>query len=505
MSSIDSHRTSYGTLEDGGQQTARSTSVDLGGNEHFERETRKAVRKIDMMILPVMTAFYLLSFLDRANIGNARVAGLQRDLGMSDHQYSVAVTVLFIPYILSEIPANLLLRKIGPSILLPTLLTVWGIIVTLQGWVSTYAELIVLRALLGAVEGPMAPGIVLYLSGFYTRKELSLRVAIFFSAASLAGAFSGLLAAAIVLMDGLRGKAGWAWIFILEGTFTIVVGLLGFFLVPPSPEKARFLSTKQKELILYRLNKDRPATSPIYSRFSIREVVRSITSPHVLLVATIFYLQGTNASGIALFMPSIINQLGFGANESQLLSVGPYAGGIIVTLLSAFFSDRFNTRAIPIAMIYSLAVAGFAMYLGADDRYVRYGSLFLSVSGVYASTPIIYAWISNNSEPHYRRATSIALGVIATNSGGITSTWLYPSKDAPRFKKAIIINLVFAILVMVVSAINSLILSRANRLKREKRFKILAPYLERGVGESGGGMKAWTELGDRHPDYVYTI
>ncbi|KAK7462345.1 hypothetical protein VKT23_007946 [Stygiomarasmius scandens] len=503
MLASESGRVSYDTFEDHGH-TTRSASVEFIRDEERDEETRKAVRKIDVAILPVMTIFYLLSFLDRANIGNARVAGLQRDLGMSDHQYSVAVTVLFIPYILSEIPANLLLRKIGPSILLPALLTVWGVIVTLQGSVTTYAELVALRVLLGAVEGPMAPGIVLYLSGFYTRKELSLRVAIFFSAASIAGAFSGLLAAAIVNMDGLRGKAGWSWIFIIEGVFTVVIGLLGFFLVPPSPEKARFLSAKQKELIIHRIDKDRPATSTNYS-FTIHEVFRSMSSPHVLLVFIIFYLEGTNASGIALFLPSIINQMGFGANESQLLSVGPYAGGVIVTLLSAFFSDRFNTRAIPIAMIYSLAIAGFALYLGADDKFTRYGSLYLSVSGVYASTPIIYAWLSNNSEPHYRRATSIALGVIATNSGGITSTWLYPSNEAPAFRKAIIINLVFAILVILTSALNALILSRANRLKREKRIELLAPYLEHGSVEPDGGLKAWVELGDKHPDYVYTI
>jgi len=127
--------------------------------------------------------------------------------------------------------------------------------------------------------------------------------------------------------------------------FTVVIGLLGFFIVPPSPEKARFLSAKQKEydissssfdtfnddhfrLIIHRIDKDRPATSTNYS-FTIHEVFRSMSSPHVLLVFLIFYLEGTNASGIALFLPSIINQMGFGANESQLLSVGPYAGGVI--------------------------------------------------------------------------------------------------------------------------------------------------------------------------------
>lgn len=198
------------------------------------------------------------------------MAGLQDDLGLSDHQYQVCITVLYVsvtpypvygcslkllsrlsPYIMAELPSNLLLRKIGPNILMPTILTIWGLITALQGmcdpdheqrnvfWhnvglVSSYAGLVVVRACLGLVEGPMFPGIVLYLSGFYTRKELALRyvvvpkearnipwtssfcsIALFFSAASLSGAFSGLLAAAIENMHGIQGRPGWAWIFIL--------------------------------------------------------------------------------------------------------------------------------------------------------------------------------------------------------------------------------------------------------------------------------------------------
>lgn len=131
--------------------------------------------------------------------------------------------------------------------MMPTILTIWGIMVTLQGLVTSYAGLATVRALLGLVEGPMFPGIVLYLSFFYTREELALRVALFFSTASLSGAFSGLLAAAIENMDGIGGKAGWCWIFILEGLFSILMGLIGFFVVPATPRDSKFLNSEEKE------------------------------------------------------------------------------------------------------------------------------------------------------------------------------------------------------------------------------------------------------------------
>ncbi|KAL0571337.1 hypothetical protein V5O48_010619 [Marasmius crinis-equi] len=468
-----------------------------------EQAEKRAVRRLDFAILPIMTMYYLLSFLDRANIGNARVAGLQKALHMTDHQYQVCVTVLYVPYIFAELPANLVLRKLTPSLVMPTLLTIWGLIVTFQGFITTYPSLVGVRALLGLIEGPMFPGIVLYLSGFYTRRELSMRIAIFFSSASLSGAFSGLLAAAIVNMEGLGGKAGWAWIFILEGIFSVIIGIIGFFVTPSTPGDVKFFVTDEDKVILERrLIRDRPSVAP-NDHFSLKWIFRSLSSPHVLMVFVMFYMVGTTLYGLALFLPSIVNQLGYSPNQSQLLSVGPYAGGFILTLASAYYSDRHQTRAIPIVAISLLAVIGYAMYLTADTKLIRYGSLYLTVPGVYAAAPVIAAWMSNNSEPYYTRATSIAFGFIATNSGGITSTWLFPSKEGPKFTKTTIIDLVFSTLILVFAIVNALYLRRQNRIKEERRAEILAPFLEDGKSEDGAA-RAWTELGDRHPDFKYT-
>ncbi|KAF9025133.1 MFS general substrate transporter [Hymenopellis radicata] len=501
---------------------SRTSSPSAGELSEKERlRERKAVRKLDYAVLPIMTMFYLLSFLDRANIGNARVAGLQKDLGLTDHQYQICVTVLFVPYIFAELPANLLLRKIGPGLLMPTLLTIWGVIVTLQGLVTSYAGLVTVRAVLGLVEGPMFPGIVLFLSGFYTRAELSLRVAVFFSSASLSGAFSGLLAAAIMNMDGVGNKPGWAWIFILEGLFSVCVGIAGFFLVPSTPRDVLFLTEEEKDILVRRLEVDRPSINPA-DHFSFKEVFRSVLSPHVIMVFICFYMIGTTLYGLGLFLPSLVNQLGFSPVKSQLLSVGPFAAGFFVTLISAFFSDRYNARAIPTAMISALAVIGFSMYLRAENKYVAYGSMFFCVPGVYATAPVVSAWMSNNSEPYYRRATSIAVGFIATNSvkpnhkprdasltivfkGGITSTWLYPTKEGPKFTRTTILNLVFSTLIIVGAGLNAVYLTRLNARKQKDRAKILAPYLESGDVKGDGGMRAWMELGDRHPDFRYTI
>jgi len=363
------------------------------------------------------------------------------------------------------------------------------------------------RAFLGLVEGPLYPGIALYLSSFYTRKELSFRFACFLSTASLSGAFSGLLSAAIENMDGIGGKSGWAWIFILEGLFTILVGIIGFFFVPSTPRDSQILTEHQKELIMRRLEKDRPSISSAV-KFSLKEVVRSLGSPHVIMASIMQFMVGTLGYGLAVFLPSIVSQLGFSPNATQLLSVGPFAAGFFVSLTSAFFSDRYASRGITITLISTFAIAGFALFLSAEHKFTTYGSLYLIAIGTSGITPVLSAWLVNNSEPHYRRATSVALGVLAANSGGILSTWSFPTKDGPKFHKTTIMNLLFIILVFLSSLTNRAYLSWRNKVK--KRPGVRAKMLEKYVtaekdGEDNGGLKAWIELGDRHPDFAYTL
>ncbi|KAG6916591.1 hypothetical protein DXG01_006241 [Tephrocybe rancida] len=203
--------------------------------------------KMDIRLMPVLTMLYLLAYLDRTNIGNARIAGLQTDLKLSNVQYSTALTVTLVPYIAAELPVNLILRAAGADRVLPTMLTLWGVVSTLQ--------------------------------------------AMFFSAATLSGAFGGLLAFAIVKMDGIGGKPGWAWLFFLEGIFSTLFGLVSFFLLPRSIETASFLSPSEKERLLARMRHE-GALNDKADDFSWKEIGRAMASPHVLLVITLVFFAG---------------------------------------------------------------------------------------------------------------------------------------------------------------------------------------------------------------------
>jgi predicted MFS family arabinose efflux permease len=309
-------------------------------------------------------------------------------------------------------------------------------------------------------------------------------------------------------MNGIRGKPGWAWIFIVEGLFSIVVGLVGFFVVPSTPCDSKFLTENQKYIIMSRLERDRPPINPV-DKFTFKDIMRSASSPHVIMVFIMFFMVGTTLYGLALFLPSIVNELELSANKTQLLSVGPFVVGFFVTVISACLSDRYESRGITVALVSVLAVVGFAVYLGAEDKFISYGALYLMVPGVYATTPVLAAWMANNSESYYRRATSVAIGFIAANSGGILSVWRFPTSEGPKFRKTTVMNLIFSILVIVISLVNMAYLSFRNKAKKqpEKRAELLDKYMvanERGEYDDGK-LRAWIELGDRHPDFVYTL
>lgn len=228
-----------------GQDIERVLSVDHAAE-------KRLLRKLDLFIIPPIMLLYLLSFLDRVNIGNARLYGLEEDLKMAGSDYQIAVSLLFVTYILSELPSNLVIKKFKPSRWLAFITTSWGIIATLTGVVQSYGGLIACRLFLGAVEGGLFPGCVVYLTLFYTKQELALRVGYLFVSAALAGGLGGLLAYAIGNLDGYDGIRAWRWIMIIEGLPTFVLGISVFWWLADDPETAYYLTRAEKQLGIIR-------------------------------------------------------------------------------------------------------------------------------------------------------------------------------------------------------------------------------------------------------------
>lgn len=190
--------------EDGIDTNSDGTLTAL---EYTEAEEKRVIRKVDWLLLPILTILYLLSFLDRSNIGNARIEGLVTDVGITD--YSTLLAVFFIGYVIAEVPSNLVLKVTSPTVWLPTITVLWGIISVTMGLVHNQQGIYAARFFLGVVEAGLFPGVVYTFSTYYKRKERTARVSFFFSAAAASGAFGGVLAYGLGQIRA-GGKPGWA-------------------------------------------------------------------------------------------------------------------------------------------------------------------------------------------------------------------------------------------------------------------------------------------------------
>ena len=203
----------------------------------------------DLSIYVIYSRHTRLSFLDRTNIGNAKLGTLEEDIGMTKGsiQYNVALAVFFPFYVAAEIPSNIMMKKLRPSVWLTIIMVAWAIVMICMGFISNFSGLLVTRIFLGVAEGGLFPGVAYYITMWYRRHECGFRMALFFSAATAAGAFGGLLARGIMEMDGVGGRRGWSWIFILEGLLTLVVAVTAYWaindyprtFVPPFPPKKK--------------------------------------------------------------------------------------------------------------------------------------------------------------------------------------------------------------------------------------------------------------------------
>lgn len=239
------------------RQEAPELVKDLTPEERLKLE-RALVWKIDLRLLPMIVLMYIMNYLDRNNIAAARLAGLERDLHLSSTQYLTCLSILFVGYVLMQVPSNLFLNKIGkPALYLPSVMIVWGVISAATAAAQTYQGLLAIRFFLGFVEAAYFPGCLYFLSAWYTRKELGFRTAILYSGSLLSGAFSGLVSAGITnSMDGLHGLRAWRWLFIIEGTITIGIAFVAYLILPNFPRTTTWLTESERQLATWRLEED---------------------------------------------------------------------------------------------------------------------------------------------------------------------------------------------------------------------------------------------------------
>ncbi|KAH6909283.1 high-affinity nicotinic acid transporter [Coprinopsis sp. MPI-PUGE-AT-0042] len=404
--------------------------VDIERITFDPARTGRLLRKMDWAIVPFLALLYLLSFLDRSNIGNARLAGLEKDLNMGGLDYNIALAIFFPFYVAAEIPSNIMMKRTSPSLWLCIIMLAWGLTMTLMGLVKNFAGLLAARAVLGLCEGGLFPGVTWYITLWYRRHECGFRMAIFFSAATLAGAFGGLLARGISEMRDIGGLSGWAWIFILEGIVTIIVAFFAKKVIHDSPETATFLTEEERKEVVLRLKLDRTSLADEYSKKYVMDAFKDWKIwVHMVITIGIY----TPLYSISLFLPTIVRNMGYTDADSQLISVPPYVVGCLFTIGGGALADRMKRRGWFMIGFNITAIIGFVMLISTDNPGVQYAGTFFAVSGIYPNVPMGVAWNGNNIGGATKRAVGIAMHVGFGNLGGVIAGFAYRSTDAPRY------------------------------------------------------------------------
>lgn len=459
---------------------------------------RKLVRRLDLVLLPWLCFLYLLAFLDRTNIGNAKIDNMTNDIIMSNLGYSAALMIFFVAYSAFEPVANVLLKRMRPSIFLPLIMVGWGGCMTAMGLVKNWSGLMAARFFLGVFESGLFPGVNYFISCWYRRDEFALRAALFFSFAALAGSFGGLLAAAISTMDGIGGFAGWRWIFILEGALTIVVAIASFWMVQDFPDTAEFLSEADQERVLRRLDRDKQSSAH-HENFKMLYVWQALKDTKTYLAMVVYMGPMMPLYSLSLFLPTIISNLSFTDPsqiiKNQLLSVPPYAVAALVTIVVSVFSDRHRKRGIYNMGLACVGISGFILLVASSNPIVQYLGAFFGAVGIYASIPLTIAWVANNTEGSYKRGIVLGLVIGWGNLNGLVSCNLW--FGAPRFLAGHITVIAYMALFL---GGGSYILCRYLYFQNLDRKQGLLDHRLTGLTKAEIG-----DLGDANPEFLYTL
>ena len=341
-----------------------------------------------------------------------------------------------------------------------------------MGLCHNFSGFVLARLFLGITESGLFPGVVFYLSMWYKRTETHYRVALFFSAASLAGAFGGILAYGIAHMKGIghlygAPMGGWRWIFILEGLITVVVAVGAYFFIYNYPATAEFLSDNERKFIINRL-KDTDANNE--EVFTWDNVYAALKDYKCWFYGLGFHTMSLPLYTLSLFLPSIIKELGYTSAQAQLLTVPPYAIATILTVVVAVLAEKTHKRAPFILGSSSLAIIGYIILISTPKGHPRtsYVGTIFAAAGIYPSTAIVLSWPAANVSGQTKRATATAMTITIGNLGAVLGTQLYRPATSPRW----FLGHGFALAYLVANLLNTsalwFCLNRENKRKVER-------------------------------------
>jgi MFS family permease len=443
-------------------------------------------RKLDTRCA-LFILLYIMNYLDRNNIAAARLKGLQSDLNLSYNQYATCLSILYVGYILMQVPSNMAINLVSrPSLYIAASMLIWGLVSTLSGVVTGFAGMVVIRFFLGFVEATFLPGALLILSKWYTRRELTTRNALLFCGNLISNAFSALVGAGVLSnMQGVLGHAAWRWLFYIEGAATMFIAILAAFILPDLPHNTRGFTEEERYVAQLRMTEDVGVADSDEGQTAFTGLIMALKDPKVYLMMFTLtaYVVGLSFNA---FFPTLTGTLGFGYVPTLLMSAPPWGFACLVSLLNAWHSDRTQDKFWHITAPILLGLVGFIISMSTLNTAARYLALFLQASS-YAGFIVFYSWISSSfPRPPAKRAVAIAMINAFSQLGNVAGSYVW-DLSADGYRKSYgIVTAMFGVTIVGCAVFKMVLVGMNRRLEEEETAS--AAVGEKGEKERGAEM-----------------
>ncbi len=378
----------------------------------------RALAKVRVRLLPFMFVLYVVSYLDRVNVGFAALS-MNRDLGFSAGTYGFGAGIFFLSYFLFEVPSNLIMQRVGARLWIARIMITWGVISAAMLMVHGTGSFYMLRFLLGAAEAGFFPGMILYLTQWFPAEERARAVAQFMTATAIAGVIGSPLSGALMQMHGALGLRGWQWLFLLEGVPAVVLGIAVLRWLPNGPADAAWLAPEERAAIVARLEGEQHAIGA-HAHVRLADAFRS---GRVWLLALLYFTVIVAFYGVAFWVPQILQAFGgLGSLAIGFMSALPYIAAAVGMVAVGAHSDRTGERRWHIAVPAIVGAVGLVASGAAPTPVAALAALSIAALGVWSALGPFWTWPAQ-----FLRGPAAAGGIAIINSVGNIGGFVGPS------------------------------------------------------------------------------
>ncbi|OOQ85003.1 putative pantothenate transporter [Penicillium brasilianum] len=458
--------------------------------QYSDAEKRKAFRKLDWTLIPLLGILYMLAYIDRGNVGNAYTAGMGKEWGITSNQYAWIITAYYLAYI-----AFHWLIMLWKLVSLPIWVTLmafgWGAASMLQAATTNFAGLIALRCLIGAFEAGFAPGVALFLSFFYHRSEMGFRYGLFISFSPIANCFASALAYGIVNVR--TSLAQWQLLFIIEGIPTILLAPLALYFLPKGPGECRFLDKRQNEIIRLRALSARGHEEK--GKVNMKQMFAAFYDYKNYVQAVIIFCLNSTFAALPAFLPTIIKDIGYSSIQAQGLSAPPYLASYFVCIASSFLSDKVKNRSYFLSALSTIGAIGYLVQALVKTSSVRYFATYLICGGVFPAVALTFTWVTDNQGSASKRGGGLIIFGMVGQAGSIAGSRFFPKEEGPFYVKGMAISAGLLFFAALLAQVLRVLLSMEN--KRRDRIH--------GIVDNTDMSNDVANEGDAHPSYRFML